>query len=54
MAVVINAKDLSFSHVAIVFLKGNNNRIHFWYMSKYEALNILTNFDLSKRKKWII
>ena len=31
-------KAISFKHVAIVFIKGNDYRIHFWYMSKHDAI----------------
>ena len=42
-------KAMSFNEVAIVFVKGNHYRIHFWYMSKDKAINLLTNADLSKK-----
>ena len=32
---------MSFNDVAIVSVKGNDYRIHFWYMSKNEAINLL-------------
>ena len=31
--------------VAIVSIKGSDYRIHFWYMSKDDAINIMKNFD---------
>ena len=30
----LNAETMSFDNVAIVFVKENDYRIHFWYMSK--------------------
>ena len=32
---------MNFNKAAIVFVKGNGYRIHFWYMSKDEAINII-------------
>ena len=32
---------MSFNKAAIVYVKGNDYRIHFWYMSKDEAINII-------------
>ena len=32
---------MNFNKAAIVFVKGNSYRIHFWYMSKDEAINII-------------
>ena len=36
--VVMNCND-----VAIVSIKGSDYRIHFWYMSKNNTINLLTN-----------
>ena len=36
----------SFNVVAIISLKRNYYRIHFWCMSKDEAINIMKSFDL--------
>ena len=41
-------------NVAIVSIKGNDYRIHFWYMSKDDAINIMKNSDLSKKVDIII
>ena len=35
-------KSLSFN-VAIVYVKGSAYRIHFWYMSKDDAINIMNS-----------
>ena len=34
-------KAMSFNNVAIVYVKGNAYRIHFWYVSKDDAINIM-------------
>ena len=34
-------KAMSFNNVAIVYDKGSGYRIHFWYMSKDDATNIM-------------
>ena len=36
-------KVLSFNDVAIVYVKENAYRIHFWYMSKDDAISIINN-----------
>ena len=41
-------KVMNFNDVAIVSVKGNDYRIHFWYMSQYNAINIMNNSDLKK------
>ena len=37
---------MSFNNVAIVHVKGNAYRIHFWYMSKDDAINIVNSSNL--------
>ena len=37
---------LSFINVAIVYVKGSAYRIHFWYMSKDDAINIMNGSNL--------
>ena len=44
-------KAMNFNDDAIAFIKGNDYRIHFWYMSKNNAINIMNNFSLSEEKK---
>ena len=39
-------KAVSFNDVAIVYVKGSAYRIHFWYMSKDDAINIMNNSNL--------
>ena len=38
---------MNFNDVAIVSIKGNDYRIHVWYMSKDDSINIMENSDLS-------
>ena len=37
---------MSFYDVAIVYFKRNSYRIHVWYMSKDDAINIMNNSNL--------
>ena len=39
-------KTMSFNNVAIAYVKGNAYRIHFWYMSKDDVINILNGSNL--------
>ena len=39
-------KAASFDDVAIIYVKGSAYRVHFWYISKDDAINILTNSSL--------
>ena len=39
-------KAMSFNDVAIFYVKGISYRIHFWYMSKDDAINIMNNSNL--------
>ena len=41
-------KAMNFNDVTIASIKGNDYKIHFWYMSKDDALNIMTNSNLKK------
>ena len=43
-------KAIGFSDVAFVSIKGNDCRIHFWYMSKDDAISIMHNSDLIDKK----
>ena len=42
-------KAMNFNDVAIVSIKGNDYRIHFWYMSKDEAISIMHNSGLNEK-----
>ena len=39
-------KAASFNNIAIVYVKGSAYRIHFWYISKDDAINIMNNSNL--------
>ena len=43
-------KAKSFNNVAIVYVKGSAYRIHFWYMSKDDAISIMNNSNLIDKK----
>ena len=36
-------RTVSFDNVAVVSAKGSNCRIHFWFMTKNDAINLLNN-----------
>ena len=42
-------KATSFNDVAVVYVKGSGYRVHFWYMSKNDAISIMNN-----SKTWLI
>ena len=46
-------KAMSFNDVAIVYVNGNAYRIHFWYMSKNDAISIFSNFNLVFKKGFL-
>ena len=39
-------KAISFNNVAIAYVKRSAYRIHFWYMSKDDATNIMNGYNL--------
>ena len=41
-------KAVNFNDVAIVSVKGNDYKIHFWHMSQDRAINIMKNSDLNE------
>ena len=42
-------KAMNFNNVAIVYVKGNPYRIHFWYMSKDDTISIMNNSNLNEK-----
>ena len=44
-------KAMNFKDVPIVSIKENNYRIHFWYINKDDAINIVKNSDLSGKSR---
>ena len=43
-------KTMGFNNIAIVCIKGSAYRIHFWYMSKDDAINIMNGSNLVHKK----
>ena len=41
---------MSFNDVAIIYAKGSAYRIHFWYMSKDDAISIMSNSNSAYHK----
>ena len=39
-------KSVNSNDVAMVHVKGSAYRVHFWYVSKYDAINIMNNSSL--------
>ena len=42
-------KAMNFNDVAIFSINGNNYRMHFWYMSKDDAISIMNNPNLNEK-----
>ena len=42
-------KAMNLNDVAVASVKGSDFRIHFWYMSKYDAINILKNSNMNEK-----
>ena len=42
-------KAMHFNGVATVSVKGSDYRIHFWYISKDDAINIMKNYNLNEK-----
>ena len=42
-------KSMIFNNVAIVSVKRSDYRIHFWHMSKDDAVNIMKNSNLNEK-----
>ena len=43
-------KAMSFNNIAIVYFKENAYRIHIWYMSKNDAINIMNGSTLLDKR----
>ena len=46
----LKQKAMSFNNIAIVYIKGSAYRIHFWYMSKEDAINIMNGSNLVDKR----
>ena len=44
-------KATNFNGFAIVSVNGSHYRIHFWYMSKNDATNIMNNCNLNEKSE---
>ena len=44
-------KAMKFFDIAIFSVKGRDYKIHFWYMSKDDAISIMKNSDLNKKSE---
>ena len=44
-------KAMNFNDVAIVSIKRNDYRIHFWYMGKDDAIVLMTNSNLKDKSE---
>ena len=40
---------MHFKNVVIISIKGNDYRIHFWYMSKNDAIALMINSNLNDK-----
>ena len=45
----LTLKGMKFSNVDIVSIKENDYKIHFWHMSKDDAINMINNFSLNEQ-----
>ena len=43
-------KAMSFNDITFVHVKRSAYRIHFWYISKNDAINIMNNSNLADKK----
>ena len=43
-------KSMNFNNIAFVYVKRNAYRIHFWYMSKDDAINIMEGSNLTHKR----
>ena len=41
---------MSFNDIAIVYVKGNAYRIHFWYINRDGAISLMNNSNLIHKK----
>ena len=42
-------RGINFNDIAIVSVKGSDCRIHFWHISKDDAINIMKNSNLNEK-----
>ena len=46
-------KAMRFNNIAIVYVKGSAYRIHFWHMSKDDAINIMNVSNLVDKRGFL-
>ena len=46
-------KAMNFNNIAIVSIKANDYRIHFWYIRKDDAISIMNNGSLNEKTRLI-
>ena len=46
----LTQKAMSFNDIAAIYVKRSAYRIHFWYMSKDDAISIMNNSNLIDKK----
>ena len=44
-------KALNFNNYAIVSVKGSDFQVHFWYVSRNDAINIMINSNLNGKSE---
>ena len=44
-------KATNFNDAAIVSVKRSDYRIHFWYMSQDDAINIMNNYEVNENSR---
>ena len=49
----LTQKAMNFNDVDITHVEGNDYRIHFWYVSKDDAISVLINSNLSEESRSI-
>ena len=47
---VLMQKAMGFNNIAIAYIKENAYRIHFWYMSEDDAINLMTNSNIVDKR----
>ena len=45
-------KAMNFTDIAIVFIKENDSRIHFWYIRKNDAIVLMINSNLKEKMEF--
>ena len=43
-------KAMSFNNIVVIYVKGNAYRIHFWYINKDDAINIMNGSNLVDKR----